>query len=889
MDVLKARDTFYRWTEICLDQYLSGLTEQQQFAIRLIPLIFQTNHRTLPAYASADTPAGIYGYKPDKLLLREARKINNRFAYDQQTVLKNTIIDALYLQLSVLDYSVKLVLIHKPEIKAEQKKLIQNKMGRVIHWLESEQLHITGRVLTPEQLVSTSEADSLAQYQAGSSGIDHFYIEAILLAGKYPLWWLIPPDADLNYRKMVQQIEQAHYVNENEYLDFGPASEFNINKVLNLVTNLLRQGSASETLLPCYCLSWQGLQMKSTGLLSAVLKSEIFETQKDIQLLSVRQIYIQLLRQIMITLFGQGESEKIGGLYSVLMPFADNINRDFLLELSGHREHSHKLSDNAEINLAVFLEAKLDLQSFISVAAARIVEQLISLDVEENDIDLLTQLLEVYNTQFNSPDLVVVLNQKKITSIVQEKILIREIPSAKDSSQWALVAKDKQGDAQLLYQLSSLLALIAWAWLNRIINQNTQVSIDCPGHQVKQIEVRYALEVLVRQLSDDFWQQIKKHRTDEPDWAAKSLVFVRLISAAEAEVLIDDGLQHYSNTPRQVLLFEQINVNRWGDVHYRMFYDDEGIVICLCDWFNNVDLKDPHIRDNFKLFSYSSGEANYHVQQLTQAYDEMTGFFIDHRGEQASYILRMGIHFFVISQQHRQFSYQKIDSKLALYQYLELADQSFKSFFLQQHVLSETPLAMLYQKNRTNIVQFCFQGRHDQYDIWVLDERGSLWHSKSSIIDFERLIAHWLLFIRNIASQYQKAAITMPRIELFISDSRASGEFKLSKLNTDGMSVKLTEPSLSVKCQDLVKGDELSLQIEDISFDYLEYGDDVIDQCADYIAHNAQTLLPLVSDISLNVISPGSIAAEEIQFVHFLKLKRRVEFELRQLLPGHQL
>ena len=156
MDILKARDLFNNWTRACLENYLSSLNEQQQFAIRLIPLIFQTNHRMLPAYVSADTPAGIYGYKPSKKLIKEARKLNRRFAFSQDAVLKNTLIDAVYLQMGVIDQSVKLILIHKPEIANRSKQELMRKMQRMIRWLDTEHLKITGLVCTIDELTGDS-------------------------------------------------------------------------------------------------------------------------------------------------------------------------------------------------------------------------------------------------------------------------------------------------------------------------------------------------------------------------------------------------------------------------------------------------------------------------------------------------------------------------------------------------------------------------------------------------------------------------------------------------------------------------------------------------------------------------------------------------------------
>ena len=134
MEVIDAREAFFRHNQLKLDELLSHYEAGQQTAISLLPLLFQTNHRLLPGYNGPDTPAGIYAYKPEKALISQVQQMNSRFHYHQEGTLKNTIIDAIYLQQDAMDKELVLWLVHTPALKKDQCENLKDKLQRVMLW-----------------------------------------------------------------------------------------------------------------------------------------------------------------------------------------------------------------------------------------------------------------------------------------------------------------------------------------------------------------------------------------------------------------------------------------------------------------------------------------------------------------------------------------------------------------------------------------------------------------------------------------------------------------------------------------------------------------------------------------------------------------------------------
>ena len=59
---------------------------------------------------------------------------------------------------------------------------------------------------------------------AGAVLLDEFYRTGIVLAGRLPAWWLVPPAAEAHYAQFCRQLTKKRYVKSAELVDFGGIS-----------------------------------------------------------------------------------------------------------------------------------------------------------------------------------------------------------------------------------------------------------------------------------------------------------------------------------------------------------------------------------------------------------------------------------------------------------------------------------------------------------------------------------------------------------------------------------------------------------------------------------------------------------------------------------------
>ena len=58
--------------------------------------------------------------------------------------------------------------------------------------------------------------------------LDEFYRTSIWLAGRLPVWWLVPAAVERRgeYARYVAVLLRNHFINDQDYIDFGASAHF---------------------------------------------------------------------------------------------------------------------------------------------------------------------------------------------------------------------------------------------------------------------------------------------------------------------------------------------------------------------------------------------------------------------------------------------------------------------------------------------------------------------------------------------------------------------------------------------------------------------------------------------------------------------------------------
>ena len=196
------KERFLSINEERLQRTLSALHERHRIFLKILPLLFHTNHPMMPGYVSRDTPAGVAAYKPSKEELREMQRHAKSFSFNRATQVKDSII-GIYIMgscgtiahsdISDLDIWV----CHSSELKPQALDELQKKCNLLTEWAASLGLEAHFFLMDPEKF-KHGETETLSIESCGSAQhyilLDEFYRTALYIAGATPLWWYIPTE-----------------------------------------------------------------------------------------------------------------------------------------------------------------------------------------------------------------------------------------------------------------------------------------------------------------------------------------------------------------------------------------------------------------------------------------------------------------------------------------------------------------------------------------------------------------------------------------------------------------------------------------------------------------------------------------------------------------------
>ncbi len=893
MEVIDARQAFYRWSDKRLDHLLSQYEPAQQVAIQLIPLLLQTNHRFLPGYNGADTPAGIFGYMPDKKLIRLAKQLNRRFQYEQKTVLKNTLIDAVYLQHDVVEDKLVLWLMHRPGMKPGLCRELDDKLRRILLWLNSRDIRVSGHLLEGQLI-----ARHAPEFVSPALFLDQFYAQACLLAGKYPAWWLVPPEQETEYPQWLEHMRAVRYVNPDEYLDLGGLHELSQNDIFKQAISYMKgiyhspeKGCLRLMLLAARQAAWPQIESLASRLKSSIyLQSAGAATDVADFLAGIVGDYLQapedrlhlMAPSRMFDLLGHVSRDSSRSLFQYL---------GWIMHAATPAHQRTKLDTFGFINLyrALFQEIRQAFSHIITLYNYHGEE-----DEEQQSLNAVARNLMVYLS--DSDERISIYNVRDMAEFIIGRIVIRHAPDQEEGGQWQLIMEAEESGERVIDAFPNLLSLIAWARLNRIVDQATQISMDCPSRMVRQVDARYVLEVLMQRIRPDDLVNISGQVFQQPSSAQRSLLFTNLVAGEDYRQRLenDNALDPlmYEATDDLVVNCEQLVVNNWGDVHVRRYSGSLGVLQCLCDWIQAAGLGPTGGAGSIHCYGYAAGISTFWAQRIEQLFEETAEFFRDEKKRSGRFIVRMGPEYYLLEAIDHLIQPRKIGNQAALFRFLEQPNKEFRPYGMERYALTETPLRAVFERNRKAVVQVFFQIQNRDCHTWVMDEKGGLWHQQQPWFDRSSYVAHWLYLMRNIRNRLKRINYQnreLPAIELQQIVNNPLGGLDFHPVGAEAISTEQSFYDIHLSVFGDEQGDQLSMSCDGHEFNYLQYHERVINECADYISARlaVEGRKPIyITDIDVPLRLYDVAERDDIQVLHFLRYIRTIETRLNRMVFG---
>ena len=883
--VADAKELYLRWNKSQFEN-ISKTGNNGFELIQLIPLFLHLNDKFLPGYVNPDTPVGVYGYKPDKKIEHQAKQLNNKFRYTEEGVVNYFAVDAIMYQQQLVDNKSRCWIFYRSDLNENQIESLLEKVNKISHWFIMKGCKLEFVCLSDEDF-RKNKIEQLAQIKKAIF-LDYFYCETILLAGKYPVWWLVPPSKEYEYTVFIEHIKQARFVDSEEFFDLGTTAELSGADIVRYAVNLVQKIKQAPEIcfVKLLVADHINLMLPEPDGISIRLKNTIYNKGN---LTNPVEIMSNILHEALNNYPAKNHILKPVRLFSRLKNVPGKLNVS-IVDKFLENDYVHESSVTGIENLIAYL----NFFKAVSYEIRQIFSNIIKIyrrEYNENDIDQSLNSVAKNMLDFlsDNENRVPLYNSEDKENIILDRILLKHEIINDEEGRWSLVLEVSEGNEKTIGGFSSLLGLLSWCWLNRVANNSTQVSIDCPKQQVKQIQAYFVLETLIQQLNPRLLSNIPTEAFENPVRPLQSLLFINFMMTNKISAT-DDSISEGDLLESQLMYCEQLIVNSWGDVYTKQYSGNSGVLKCLCDWTHHAPLDGLAKPQQLRIFGHGLGDSTFMAQRVEQVYEELLSFFYNERQQDGRFILRLGLDFYVITAVNSLLQACKIGDKKALMDFLGATIEIFQATAIERLSFTDYPLHEIYKKNKENVLQIFFQIINQSCYSWVLDERGSLWTDVLKEYDRESYITQWFYFFKNIRNRLKDMNIQeqkIPALEINQISINQLGGLEFYHIGSEAVSgnKKFLDMQVNIKANNY--GDELSLVCDGRSFNYQELGQNVLIESVQYlsdkIAEDAGRSV-FVIDINAPLRIFNVTSGSDIQISQILKVKRNFEHRINKLL-----
>ncbi len=297
-----------------------GLSTRQQSVLALLPLFFHVNHPLLPGYVSSATPAGVSNYEPDAQALAEAQRLTRSFSYKPRRGNPSQPIHGIFLMgslgtLAQADQSdMDVWICHDANLSPEAVLELRKKCQALETWAATMGAEAHFFLIDPQRFVLGERDAQLSGDDCGTTQhyllLDEFYRTAIWLAGRTPIWWLVPVYEEARYAEYTHTLLSKRFIREDEVLDLGNMSHIPPGEFIGAGLWQLFKGIESpyKSVLKLLLIEAYASEHPQVQCLSMRLKKEVFANRVNLDELDP---YMMVYRRIEEYLLARGEPERL--------------------------------------------------------------------------------------------------------------------------------------------------------------------------------------------------------------------------------------------------------------------------------------------------------------------------------------------------------------------------------------------------------------------------------------------------------------------------------------------------------------------------------------------------------------------------------------------------
>ncbi|MFN3356666.1 MAG: class I adenylate cyclase [Pseudomonas sp.] len=787
---LRAR--FMALNEGRMARAIEGLTPRQQSVLTLLPLFFHVNHPLLPGYVSGSTPAGLSNFEPDAQALTEAQRLTRSFSYKPRPVNQPKPIHGLFLMgslgtLAQADQSdMDVWVCHAPDLGEGEQAELRKKCQLLEAWALSMGAEAHFFLIEPTRFVLGERDTQLSSDDCGTTQhyllLDEFYRTAIWLAGRTPIWWLVPVYEETHYAEFTHTLISKRFIRADETLDLGHLARIPPGEFIGAGLWQLFKGIESpyKSVLKLLLTEVYASEHPNVQCLSLRFKQAVFANQMDLDELDP---YIVVYRRIEEYLNARNEPERLELVRRALYL---KVNRKLtagqrtaswqrlLLERLAHEwgwdqrqlalldsRSQWKVRQVAAERRALVNELNYSYRFLTQFART---EQTVSL-INKRDLNVLGRRL--YAAFERKAGKVEFINPGIAPDLAEDTLTLVQSPNRKEPGQyhWGLyngnlTALEWEHFAPIK-RSRDLLEMLTWCHRNGVIDSSTRLALHPGTSDMTEFELFNLLGSLQQTIALPLTtvDEVSLLRSAVPE---EVLLLINvgvdpLKHHRDLNILMTtertDSLSYAGVRDNLVLTLDQVTLNSWNEVMVSRYDGPHALLDCLRDYLNQLS---PTHLPRLRVRCFCHNRAQFIAQRVEDIFDTAQNLLLGQSNHR--YLLQVQQHYHVMELTPRQATHVSLPTQDALIAYLSEELASYSPLHLDAMALEDHDLALLLPMGTADCVQVFYRVHEDFAQLYVLDEFNALWQQRLPFHDEQSLLAPLQRFLQSII--YRREALS---------------------------------------------------------------------------------------------------------------------------------
>lgn len=752
-----------------LERMRGALSDRQQLFMDVLPLLFHTNHPMMPGFVSRQTPARISHYKPSKRDTIVGKMVAKSFTLTFDPSAEDQIF-GIYIMGSVGTIAqsegsdLDIWICHKPGLNRKATAELQSKCDKISAWAMDMRLE-THFFLMDHEAFKAKKVAALNKESSGSAQhlllLEEFYRSALFIAGRTPVWWYVPATSETIFREYTNTLLYKRFIPNDSVIDFGGVAEIPAGEFLGAGVWQLYKAIESpyKSVLKLLLLEAYVAQYPDIEPLSLTFKQLIYQGETDINTLDSYVMIYQRIEQYLL----QNKQAKRLELarrcfyFKVNKPLsrpptrrAKSWQRVLLEEMTSdwgwNHDHILFLDSRAEWKAAHVSDEHNLLVSELNHSYRFLLEFANSTGKNERAISsselmvLGRKLQAAFERRPGKIDLV----NPGISNDISESVLhiSRVNPKSRQKEAiWTAFSHEAGmaiSDAGAAVKSSnSPIELVLWCHLNGVITRHTKVLLEDES-------ILSTLEL--RRLQNCFqeWLALPLKSAEQCNFQRSAtpesvLFLINAGKSPEAE-LNRQGFQRMSNKSdalcyggleeNLVASVDLVIKNSWNEVIIRRFENDNALLETIQDYLQ-LTLPDTHQRPpKVKVACVGNAHANTITTRVEHwLSDIMNCFFTGNKSKHNRFIFQMTDSYHCLQFKSMRPQITSFRSESLLIDHLEQEQQNYSPIVLDSKALPGHPLRVIALTAKPKAINIFYRRFDIGIEIYLVDERGSIQHN----------------------------------------------------------------------------------------------------------------------------------------------------------------